>query len=220
MDLSILDVLGPVMVGPSSSHTAGALKLARTARLIAQKPFHTVRFGLYGSFSKTGKGHGTDKALLAGALGLRETDEGIKKAPEIAEKLGVNYEFYEAELENSHENSCVMTFLHDDGTETTVIGCSIGGGQISITEIDGVKTEIAANQPTILVQQHDRKGVISAITTLLAEEGINIGVMRLSRAFKGDIATTVIETDDAPEEGLRDRLLALDNIISVRIILP
>ncbi|MEG2939169.1 MAG: ACT domain-containing protein, partial [Oscillospiraceae bacterium] len=99
------------------------------------------------------------------------------------------------------------------------VGSSIGGGQILITDIDGVKTEISANQPTILVRQYDRKGVISAITSILAEAGINIGIMRLSREFKGDIATTVIETDDALDDSLRRKLMKLDNVISVRFII-
>ncbi|MEG0912555.1 MAG: L-serine ammonia-lyase, iron-sulfur-dependent subunit beta [Oscillospiraceae bacterium] len=219
MDLSIFDVLGPVMVGPSSSHTAGALKLARTASLIAAKPFYRVRFGLFGSFSKTGRGHGTDKALLAGAMGLCETDERIKRAFELADERGIEYEFCEAELADSHENSCAITFFHNDNTQTAIVGSSIGGGQILITDIDGVKTEISANQPTILVRQYDRKGVISAITSILAEAGINIGVMRLSREFKGDIATTVIETDDALDDSLRRKLMKLDNVISVRFII-
>lgn len=216
---SLLDVLGPLMVGPSSSHTAGALKLARTAALIAGKPFSHVRFELYGSFAKTGSGHGTDKALLAGAMGFSETDERIRDSFSIADGRGLAYEFCEADdLPDCHENTCRITFAHADGTRSVIVGSSIGGGQILIHSIDGVETEIAASCPTVIVRQRDRKGVIGAITSLLADAGINIGVMRLSREARGELATTVIETDDDVPETLLARLGALDNVISVRFI--
>lgn len=216
---SLLDVLGPLMVGPSSSHTAGALKLARTAALIAGKPFSHVRFELYGSFAKTGPGHGTDKALLAGAMGFSETDERIRDSFSIAGERGLAYEFCEADdLPDCHENTCRITFAHADDTRSVIVGSSIGGGQILIHSIDGVETEIAASCPTVIVRQRDRKGVIGAITSLLADAGINIGVMRLSREARGELATTVIETDDDVPEALLARLGALDNVISVRFI--
>lgn len=218
MNIRILDVLGPLMVGPSSSHTAGALKLARTAALIAGKPFHEVHFGLYGSFAQTGLGHGTDRALVAGVLGFSATDERIRDSFRYAEEFGLRFSFGDADLPDSHENSCVLTFRHDDGTTTEIVGSSIGGGRIEILSIDGVRTDITAECPTILVRQHDRKGVISSITSLLAESGINIGVMRLSREFKGDVATTVIETDDTVSEALIGRLAALPNVMDVRFV--
>ena len=115
MDISILDVIGPVMIGPSSSHTAGAARLSRTAAAIVGKPFHKVVFGLHGSFAKTYKGHGTDIALLAGAMGIREDDEQLSKAFDLADGCGLSYSFEEIELEGVHENSVCMTFYCDDG---------------------------------------------------------------------------------------------------------
>ena len=133
MNLSIFEVLGPVMIGPSSSHTAGAAKLARVAAMIAAKPFDKVEFALHGSFLKTGQGHGTRLALLAGALGLAEDDEGLKTAETLAQERGVAYSFTEAELEDAHENTACITFFHTDGSESRITGCSIGGGRIRIT---------------------------------------------------------------------------------------
>ena len=141
MELSIFDVLGPVMIGPSSSHTAGAARLSRIAGLIAGNDYKRVRFGLYGSFEKTYRGHGTDRALVAGALGLKENDELLSKSFELAREAGLEWEFYPDDLDGLHENSVRMTFTLADGSEREIIGCSVGGGQIVIRYIDGFETE-------------------------------------------------------------------------------
>ena len=218
MNISLFDVLGPVMIGPSSSHTAGAAKLARVARIIAERPFHRVRFGLYGSFAKTGLGHGTRQALLAGAMGLSEDDERLRDAQALAEAAGICYEFYEVELDGAHENTAVITFNCDDGSTVEVIGCSVGGGRIKITEIDGLAANIRAESPTLLITQNDRPGVVGAVSGALAESGLNIAIMRVSRETKGDIANCVIETDGKIETDLVERIRRLPNIRSVRAI--
>lgn len=217
MDISILDILGPVMIGPSSSHTAGAARLARTARAIAGAPVK-VRFGLTGSFARTGIGHGTHQALLAGALGFAEDDERLSHAERFAREQGVEWEFYEAELEDVHENTVEMTFWNAQGTETRVTGCSVGGGRILITQIDGMETEITAESPTLFITQNDRPGVVSEVSRLLAENGINIGVMRVNRTAKGDLAACVIETDaPVPQQALK-KLRAVPNVHDVRML--
>lgn len=218
MNLSLFEVLGPVMIGPSSSHTAGAAKLGRVARLIAGKPFVRAEFGLHGSFAKTGKGHGTHKALLAGALGLREEDERLRDAFELAAERQVAYTFYELELPDAHENSVRITLGHTDGTLTEVEGGSIGGGRIEVTRIDGMAAGISAEAPTLLITQRDVKGVVNEITRTLALEGINIGVMRVGRTARGQTATTVIETDSTIPERVAGRLRLVPDILSVRIV--
>lgn len=218
MNLSIFDVIGPIMIGPSSSHTAGAVKLARAAARIAGKPFKHVEFGLHGSFAKTGKGHGTHLALLAGVLGLTEEDERIKCSPGIAEARGITYEFYEVDLDDVHENTAVITFTHDDDTTTEIVGCSTGGGRILITRISGVEVEVTAERPTIIMQQIDRPGVIAGISRILAENNINIGVMRFSRVAKRDVATSVLETDEKIPPEVVEKLAALDDVLMVRVI--
>lgn len=218
MDVSIFDVAGPVMVGPSSSHTAGAAKLGRIALLIAGKPFLHVSFGLHGSFAKTFRGHGTDKALLAGVLGLREDDENIKNSFALAAERKLTFEFYETVLKNMHENSVKFTFYFTDGSICEVVGCSIGGGQIEIRQIDGFDTFFTAQAPTLIITQNDQKGVVSDISRVLLENDINIAVMRLSRKSKGDVAFCTIETDSPiPPKVVKD-IEAKGNILRVRAV--
>ena len=218
MELSIFDVVGPVMIGPSSSHTAGAARLARAARMIVDEPFTHVRFGLYGSFEKTYRGHGTDRALVAGALGLAEYDERLADSFSLAKQAGLTWEFAADDLDGLHENSVRMTFTTADGSSREIVGSSIGGGQIIIRRIDGFETEIEARSVTLVVMQNDRPGVIRDITRVLAEQGINIGVMKLSRRARGDVACTVIETDaPVPAHAVR-AIAALDNIIRVQAL--
>ncbi len=218
MNLSIFEVLGPVMIGPSSSHTAGAAKLARVAAMIAAKPFSRVEFALHGSFLKTGQGHGTRLALLAGALGLAEDDEGLKTAEQLAAQKGVEWSFTEADLEDAHENTACLTFFHDDDTVSKVTGCSIGGGRIRITDINGMTTDISAEQPTLLIEQNDVSGVISTISTALAKEGINIGIMRVGRSNRGGVASTILELDEPVSAALAEHLQTLPNVRRVCVI--
>ncbi|MGI6661797.1 MAG: L-serine ammonia-lyase, iron-sulfur-dependent subunit beta [Bacillota bacterium] len=218
MNLSIFDVIGPIMIGPSSSHTAGAVKLARVSALIAGKPFKHVEFGLHGSFAKTGKGHGTHLALLAGVLGITEEDERIKHSLDIAKARGITYTFREVELDDVHENAAMITFTHDDNTSTQITGCSVGGGRILITNINGVDVEVSAEQPTMIIQQLDKPGVIARISRVLAENSINIGLMRFSRVAKRDVATSVLETDQKIPPEVVQRLATLDDVLLVRVI--
>lgn len=218
MDISIFEVVGPIMIGPSSSHTAGAAKLARIARNIVAKPFKKVTFGLHGSFAMTYKGHGTDRALVAGALGLYEDDEALPESFELAKQQGLEYEFYPIELENVHENTVKMTFYLCDGTQYYVIGSSIGGGQILITNINGYHTEFTASYSTIMISHYDKKGIISEVSTILALYHINIATMKLSRNAKGEQAFCIIETDDIIPNEVKMLLQELDNIINVQVI--
>lgn len=206
------------MIGPSSSHTAGAARLSRVARLITAKPYSHVSFGLHGSFARTYKGHGTDRALVAGALGLREDDERLADAFLLAEEAGITYDFYETELENMHENSVKITFSLLDGGKSEIIGSSIGGAQIVIRRIGGFDTELSAQSPTLVFSHHDKKGIISEVTGALAEKGINIAVMKLSRRARGDLAFCVIETDDFIPQEVIERLKQIPDILSVQAI--
>jgi len=218
MEISIFDVLGPIMIGPSSSHTAGAAKLAYTARGIVGKPFHKVVFYLHGSFAKTYRGHGTDKALVAGVLGLKQDSEQLSDSFELAAQQGLSYSFEETELEGRHENTVRMVFTTDDGQTHEVTGSSIGGGRIQIVNIDGCEVQISGDSPTLIVTQYDKKGVINAITSVLSGNNINIAVMKLTRQGKGDIATTIIETDDDIPGQVVKLIAMLPHIISAQAI--
>ena len=220
MSISIFEVTGPVMIGPSSSHTAGAARLARAAAMIVAAPFSRVTFELYGSFAKTYRGHGTDKALVAGVLGLRADDELLKDSFALAAERGLTYDFREADLKGMHENSVRLEFTMEDGSVRRIAGSSIGGGQIMICEIDGTALELSAQLPTLVIRQHDKKGVLSNVTKVLADNDINIGVMKLSRSSKGQEALCVIETDSPLTEEIVSLVRAQDNIISAQALSP
>lgn len=218
MNISIFEVVGPIMIGPSSSHTAGAAKLARIAKMIVARPFKHVSFGLHGSFAMTYKGHGTDKALVAGILGFYEDDEALADSFRIAKQRGVSYDFYEIDLENVHENTVKITFTLEDDSKYYIIGSSIGGGQILITSINGFEMEFSALFPTILINHLDKKGLVSEVTAILAHCDINIATMKLSRNARGEEAFCIIETDDYIPEKVKYKIEELQNIISVEVI--
>lgn len=218
MDISIFEVLGPVMIGPSSSHTAGAARLARVCALIVGKEFSKVTFGLHGSFAHTYKGHGTDCALLAGVLGIREDDERLPLAFDLAKERELEYSFEEMELENVHENSVLITFECCDGSIFKIIGSSIGGGQIVICRINEFETQFQAQAATLLISHYDHKGVISRISGILSEADVNIAVMKLTRRSRGDVAFCMIETDDAVGQEIVQKIEAIPDVITVRAV--
>lgn len=218
MNISLLDVVGPVMVGPSSSHTAGAVRIGRVSRAIAEKPFDKVTFKLHGSFAKTYKGHGTDKALLAGVMGLSEADERIVDAYKLADERKLVYQFEEIQLENVHENTVHIVYELTDGTICTVTGSSVGGGRILICNVNGYIFEFTAENFTLLISHKDQKGVISEIARILADGNINIGTLKLSRSRKGEMACSLIETDDWILPELRTVILGVEAVLSVQVI--
>lgn len=218
MNISLLDVVGPVMIGPSSSHTAGAAKLAKTAKIIYGKPFDSVSFGLGGSFASTYRGHFTDYALVAGALGLSEDDENLARSFELAEKQGLKFDFYPADIPSVYENTARITFRSEGGEEFFVEGASLGGGRILVTNINGLACEINATCPTVIVQQQDVKGVVSDVSTILAYNNINIGIMKVSRTARGDKAYCVIECDEEIPRNVVDDLKRVNNVLSVTVV--
>ncbi len=206
------------MIGPSSSHTAGAVKIGNIAASIAGKGFDHVIFHLHGSFSETYRGHGTDKALTAGVLGFPPSDERIRDAFFYAEKAGLQIEFRHIQLDNVHENTVMIEFFRNGKKLCDVTGSSIGGGNIEITRIDSFEVCVSGNNPTLIIRQNDKKGVVSDIAAVLADNDINIGTMVLSRTAKGGIATTVIETDSLIGPSVEKSLLSLTNVLDVRIL--
>ena len=208
--VSLLDIIGPVMVGPSSSHTAGACRLGLLGRgLVGGTPQKAV-LELHGSFARTGEGHGTDKALTAGLLGFRPDDERIREALQIAEQEGLDYRFEKTTLSDSaHPNSVRMTLERGD-IKATMVGASVGAGRILVNEIDGYPVEVTGNFHTIILVAEDRKGSIARITRILADQDINIATLKLTRKEKGGDAFMVIECDESPGEGVRDEIRALD----------
>ena len=218
MEISIFEAVGPIMVGPSSSHTAGAARLGRMAAKLVGQPFTHVDFGLHGSFAKTYQGHGTDLALVAGVLGMKQDDERLRYSFDIAKERGITYHFYEIEISGAHENTVCMSFLMQDGTTREIIGSSIGGGQIKICSIDGFPLDMSLNMTTLLVINKDTKGIVYQVTRILAANDINIATMKLTRQEKGATACCVIETDsDIPDSVVRE-LQDVPAIQTVKVI--
>ncbi len=215
MQTSLFRILGPIMIGPSSSHTAGAERIGRAAHIIAGGDVTEVTFQLHGSFAQTGKGHGTDRALIAGVLGLSPDDERIKYSYELAKERGLQVHFETADLGEVHPNTVRMLLKKADGTELTVTGSSVGGGNISIININGVESELSGDFAAGIVTHYDKLGMISRITRTLANHGVNIVTLRHKRESKGSIATTMIEVDqNFPPECVTE-LNELDGILSV-----
>lgn len=192
---SVFDIIGPRMTGPSSSHTAGAVRLANMARKIAAQDVAEAEFTLYGSFAETGRGHGTDKALIAGVLGLMPDDPRIKEAYRIAREMEVPVSVEFSEEPVRLPNTARIRITGGDGGVTEVIGVSVGGGNILITEINGLGVELTGDYPTLVAQYHDEPGVIAEISHVLAQLKINIAFMRVFRHGKGEDAYMTIETD-------------------------
>ena len=217
---SAFDIIGPIMIGPSSSHTAGAARLAKVAATIAGNKIIRAEFLLHGSFSETYKGHGTDKALVAGILNMEPWDENLKNSFEIAAEKGIEIIFTPADLGDVHPNTVKFIITKEDGSITMVSGSSVGGGNILIFDIDGQSVEFTGERPTLLTQHRDLPGVISKISSVLFEENINIANMRVYRNEKGKMATMALETDSMLTEDAMKRIKKIEEIDSVKFINP
>lgn len=217
--LGIRDVLGPIMIGPSSSHTAGALRIALMTRQMLDSEPVQVEFKLYGSFSHTYKGHGTDKALVAGMLGLSPDDERIRNSFDLAAETGLVFNFTPIyDVETRHPNTVDIEVTAEDGTKLSVRGESVGGGAALITSLNGVSVELMGEHHSIVTEQHDVQGVLAHITACLNDLNINIATVRLFRTKKGHTAYTVIETDEELPANLSQDILRNPNILHVNII--
>jgi L-serine dehydratase len=207
--VSLLDIIGPVMVGPSSSHTAGACRLGLLARNLVGGTPDRARIELHGSFARTGEGHGTDKAIAGGLMGFRPDDERLRDALEIAEREALAYVFEKTTLaDDPHPNTARITVERGD-RHAVMTGSSLGAGRVLVTEINGYAVEVTGSYHTIVLIAEDVKGSVAAIATILAEHGINIANLRLTRRERGGDAFMVIEVDDMPGEPVRDEIRAL-----------
>ncbi len=217
-DYGTFDILGPIMIGPSSSHTAGAARLAKILKNIAGDGFNEVEFILHGSFAKTYKGHGTDKALIAGILDMEPSDENIRDSFNIAKSKNLNIIFTEEDLGYEHPNTVKILFKYPNKDDFYVTGSSIGGGNIIITDIDGNKVEFTGDKPTILLKYKDRKGVISEVSSIAVNNDLNIATMKVTR--EKDIATMVCELDSEITKSTIDQINNLKDISYIKFINP
>ena len=219
--ISVFDVLGPNMLGPSSSHTAGAAKIAYLAQKMITGPLIQVDFTLYGSFARTYRGHGTDRALLGGIMGFTTDDMRIRNSFEIAENKGIAFTFQPDEEETDvHPNTVDIHMVNKAGQEMTVRGESLGGGKVRISRINKVQVDFTGEYSAVIVIQKDRPGVVAHITKALSDRNVNIAFMRLFREGKGNVAYTIVESDGHLPENIREELLKNEHVHDVMIVQP
>ncbi len=211
---SVFDIIGPIMIGPSSSHTAGAARIGRVTRSLFGREPKWVKIHLYGSFAKTYKGHGTDVALMGGILDYDTYDPRISKSLEVAKEKGIKVQFYEEDAHTDHPNTARVRIGDDDG-DIELVGISIGGGKAEITELNGFELRLSGEHPAILVMHNDRFGAIATVTQELAKHELNIGHMEVSRKEVGKEALMVIEVDQNVSDEVLKELEAFDNILQV-----
>ena len=218
--MNIFDIIGPVMIGPSSSHTAGAARLGKIALHILGERLCFAEIILYGSFAKTHKGHGTDLALVAGLIGLQPDDERLKMSFELAKEKGIEFKFFQGELKRGMHPNSVKFKLKGKKSERLIVGASVGGGRIIVSSIDGFDVNISGEYPTVVTLHEDKPGMVGRISTLLATYGINIAQMRVSRSQKGGTALMVVETDNEIPKYVEDAIKETDGIKRAITIAP
>ncbi len=202
--MNLYDIIGPVMVGPSSSHTAGAVKIGYVSRKLMAQPIVKAQILLYGSFLATGKGHGTQIAIVAGLLGMKTDDCRIPDSFRLAGEAGMEISFGEAELKDAHPNSAQLILTGADGRQLEIVGESIGGSRINIASIDGLSANFSGDHPTLIVHNLDQPGHVAEVTSMLSHKSVNIATMQLYRAGRGGHAVMVIECDqEVPKESIQ-----------------
>ena len=213
--MNVFDIIGPIMVGPSSSHTAGAVKIGYLASKLMGEPIRSARIYLHGSFLTTGKGHGTDKAIIAGLLGMKPDDIRIPESFALAEKAGLAFTFDGIELRDAHPNSVKLNLTGASGRELEIMASSVGGGNIKIFQIDGLDANFGGDLPTLIVHNQDRPGLVTEVTAMLSQKSINIATMQLYRSRRGGDAVMVLECDQEISKASISGLQSLDGIRKV-----
>lgn len=219
--MNVFDIIGPAMVGPSSSHTAGAVRIGRIARkLLGEEPV-SVLIMLHGSFARTYKGHGTDKAILAGLMEMDTDDLRIRNSLTIAKNKGINFRFEVVDLKDAHPNSTFIEATGVSGKMVKVLGSSVGGGNILIKQINGLDVEFTGQYNTLIIRHEDIPGAIAAVTNILGnDKEINIAYMKVYRTKRGGDAIMIIETDQQISSIIREGVHSLPMVTSVTSIEP
>ena len=213
--MNIYDILGPVMVGPSSSHTAGAVRIGLiTRRLLGTAPVH-AEISLSGSFAATGTGHGTDSALIDGLLGIQPDDIRIPDSFSFAAEAGLTFTFHKINLKDAHPNTAILRVSSADGRTLEVQAASLGGGRILVNRLDGIRVNFTGDAPTLIVHNLDKPGCVADVTSLLSRNGVNIATMQLYRNYRGGYAVMVVETDQNIAAEALELLRHLDGVTKV-----
>ena len=217
--MNIFDILGPVMVGPSSSHTAAAVRIAYVTRtMLGEEPVNAM-ISLSGSFAATGSGHGTDRALIAGLLGMKPDDMRIPDSFELAEQEGLSFSFANIRLPGAHPNTAVLEVEGKTGLSIKIQASSLGGGRIMIDKLDDTEVHCTGSCPTLIIHNQDSPGMVSEVTGILSRKNVNIATLQLYRDKRGGLAVMVIETDQTvPREtvSMLEKLEGIERIMYIR----
>ena len=213
--MDMFDIIGPIMIGPSSSHTAGAARIGRMARMLLGEAPATAKIGLWGSFQKTYQGHGTDRALIGGLMGMEVDDIRLRESLPLARQAGLTVSFYDARLRGAHPNTVVMEVVGITGHKVHMQAASIGGGEIIIQAVDGLETAITGHANTLVMTYRDTPGMIAKFSGIVAAGGQNIATMRVSRSAAGGEAMVTLELDGDADAGLIQKLRELTDVYQV-----
>ena len=211
--MNIVDIMGPVMVGPSSSHTAGAVRMGRVARRLLGSLPARAEILLHGSFAATGSGHGTDRAIVAGLLDMTPDDPRIPHSFRLAREAGMEVSIRGVELRDAHPNTAVLNLADAQGRTLSVSASSLGGGRIRVNAIDGMEASFSGAFPTLIIRNEDRPGIVAEVSRVLSRGSANIAAMQLYRDRRGGLAVMVIECDQPLPAGLREELAGLDGVV-------
>lgn len=211
--LNIFDIMGPIMVGPSSSHTAGAVRIGRVARhLLGSQPVK-AEILFHGSFAATGAGHGTDKAIVAGLLDMEPDDISIPRSFQLAKDAGIEVSIHATELRDAHPNTAILNLTNAEGRVLSVSASSLGGGRIRVNAIDGLEASFSGNYPTLIIRNEDKPGIVSEVSYALSRQNANIATMQLYRDRRGGLAVMVIECDNPLSPEVQEKLISLDGVV-------
>ena len=218
MSIGLFDIMGPITIGPSSSHTAGAVRIGLVCRMLLEDEVKNAKITFYGSFADTYHGHGTDKAVVGGLLGFRTDNEKIRESLRLAEFRGLSFEIFTAEDPRLHPNTVVIEASSKEKT-VRIQGASVGGGAIRITEINGMAVQITFIEDTLILFHRDSPGVLASIAHILSSNGYNIGNLRLSRTRREGDVITVVETDVPVDRATVDQLRSVESV-SEAVVIP
>lgn len=213
--MNVFDIVGPIMIGPSSSHTAGAARIGKAARLLLGEEPAAASILFHGSFAKTYRGHGTDKAIIGGLLGFDPWDGRIRDSQALAQKAGIQIQITTGTIDDAHPNTALITMTGKTGKSVSLQGASVGGGNIQITRINGMDVNFSGQYPTLIVLHHDQPGVIAQVTAFVSQHRANIANFRLNRQEKGGLAIMTIEMDQTMDEASAEEIKAMPHVEDV-----
>lgn len=216
--MQLLNILGPVMIGPSSSHTAGAARIGKIALRLLGEPVARAEIYFHGSFAKTGSGHGTDRAIVGGLMDMDTSDERLRKGIRLAKEAGMEIEFKTISLKDAHPNSVKLKLTGVNGKKLEMVAASVGGGSVEVTELNGKEISFDGTAHTLIISQYDAPGIIASVSSMMAGASVNISAMRVARESVGKEAIMIMELDNLPDPAIISALKSMKYITGATLL--